>query len=110
VASRASALANILRYAGSAGPIEFRARILAEGGTEITITDQGPGVPADALTKIFEPFYRPEAARQRSTGGTGLGLAIVKRCVEACGGTVTAKNGATSGLEVRVHLPERRPA
>ena len=102
------ALANILRnsvrYAGHAGPIEIRAHDTGSA-VEITVRDHGPGVPADALGKIFEPFYRPEAARQRNTGGAGLGLAIVRRCVEACGGSVTAANCEPCGLEVKVTLP-----
>jgi two-component system sensor histidine kinase CpxA len=97
-------LRNAVRYAAQAGPIEIRAETVADG-TEITIRDHGPGVPAEALGKIFEPFYRPEAARQRTTGGTGLGLAIVKRCVETCGGTATATLAAPSGLSVCIRLP-----
>jgi signal transduction histidine kinase len=53
---------------------------------------------------LFEPFYRPEAARRRSTGGSGLGLAITKRCIEACGGTVMAGNREGGGLEVTMEL------
>ena len=75
-----------------------------DGGIAITIRDHGPGVPPDALEKIFEPFYRPEAARQRTTGGAGLGLAIVRRCVEACGGTVTATLATPAGLSICVRL------
>ncbi len=98
---------NAVRYAAPAGPIEVHAQA-AEGGVKITVRDHGPGVPADALEKIFEPFYRPEAARQRTTGGAGLGLAIVKRCVEACGGTVAAANCPPAGLEVTITIDSAR--
>ncbi|MCB1274964.1 HAMP domain-containing sensor histidine kinase [Prosthecobacter sp.] len=97
-------LRNAVRYAGNAGPIQIHAsqhndQIL------IRISDQGPGVPAEALPRLFEPFYRPEAARQRSTGGSGLGLAITQRCIEACGGTITACNRDPHGLIVEMGLP-----
>ena len=95
---------NALRYAAHAGPIEIRAHT-TDDVIEITIRDHGPGVPAEALEKIFDPFYRPEAARQRTTGGGGLGLAIVRRCVEACGGTVTAALVAPTGLSVCLRVP-----
>jgi len=97
-------LRNAVRYAAHAGPIEVRAEG-AHDATTIIVRDHGPGVPADALGKIFEPFFRPEAARQRTTGGAGLGLAIVKRCAEACGGTVAATNCDPSGLQVKISLP-----
>ena len=101
----ANIIRNAVRYAAHAGPIEIRA-LAAADALEITIRDHGPGIPADALEKIFEPFYRPEAARQRTTGGGGLGLAIVRRCVEACGGSVTAALVAPTGLSVCVRVPQ----
>jgi len=97
-------LRNAVRYAAHAGPIEVHAEA-ARDATVITVRDHGPGVLAAALDKIFEPFFRPEAARQRTTGGAGLGLAIVKRCVEACGGNVVAMNCETGGLQVKITLP-----
>ncbi len=86
-----------------AGPIVVAAR---GSGAHIiiTVTDSGPGVPEAALHRLFDPFYRPEAARTRETGGAGLGLAIVKSCVEACGGTVTARNVQPTGLQVEFTL------
>ena len=70
----------------------------------LAITDSGPGVPEDTLEQIFDPFFRVEPSRCRETGGVGLGLAIVKTCVEACQGTVTARNRKPSGLEVEIVL------
>lgn len=96
-------LRNAVRYAGKDGPIEIHAE--RKGGEVIlTVTDSGPGLPPSELESVFQPFYRPEAARTRETGGTGLGLAIVKSCVEACGGAVACRNGATHGLEVILRL------
>ncbi len=95
---------NALRYAGDAGPITITAR---REGTNcvILVTDLGPGVPPEHLDRIFDAFYRTDPDRARNTGGAGLGLAIVKTCIEACGGTATAKNREPRGLEVRLTLP-----
>lgn len=92
---------NAIRYAKD---LEITAK--AENGRVlIEIADRGPGVPEEALSRLFEPFYRPEAARGRNTGGSGLGLAITKRCIEACQGTITAKNREGGGLLVRIEVP-----
>ncbi len=95
---------NALRYAGDAGPITITAR---RDGTNciILVTDLGPGVPPEHLDRIFDAFYRTDPDRARNTGGAGLGLAIVKTCIEACGGTATARNRESRGLEVRLTLP-----
>src|SRR5439155_1436663 len=77
--------------AGQAGPIVIRADA-ANGDVRITFADSGPGVPEEALEKLFTPFYRTEESRNRLTGGAGLGLAIVKSCAEACQGTVECRN------------------
>ena len=71
----------------------------------ITVRDHGPGVPDAELERIFEPFYRTDAARTRASGGTGLGLAIAKRAIERHGGTIVARNADGSGLEVSIRLP-----
>jgi two-component system sensor histidine kinase CpxA len=94
---------NAVRYAGEAGPIQVSAR---RDGHEVVINvaDSGPGLPEEALEDVFAPFYRPEAARNRETGGVGLGLAIVRSCIEACKGTVHARNRQPSGLEVEIRL------
>jgi len=97
-------LRNAARYAADSGPILIHAD-QQDGCTVIRISDQGPGVPSEALPRLFEPFYRPEAARRRSTGGSGLGLAITKRCIEACRGTVTAKLREPTGLEIVISIP-----
>jgi two-component system sensor histidine kinase CpxA len=98
---------NAIRYAGHAGPIRVSATA-AEGKVHITIADEGPGVPEDALDEIFAPFYRLDPARNQQTGGVGLGLAIVKACVESCSGTVRCRNRKPSGLEIEIELAEAR--
>jgi two-component system sensor histidine kinase CpxA len=76
----------------------------------ISITDDGPGVPADELPRIFEPFYRVDRSRSRDTGGSGLGLAIVRSAVETCGGEVIASPAESGGLRVTLRLPKHSPA
>jgi len=100
----ANLLRNAARYAGNAGPIRIKAHPRGDR-IVLAVLDQGPGVPPEALQQIFDPFFRVEASRSRDTGGVGLGLAIVKTCVEACGGTVSAKNRVPIGLEVELVLP-----
>jgi len=99
----ANLIRNALRYAGADGPITVSARAV---GAEIilTVADCGPGVPPRELEKLFEPFYRVDSARTSETGGVGLGLAIVKSAVEACSGTVTARNRHPQGLQIDLHL------
>jgi two-component system, OmpR family, sensor histidine kinase CpxA len=71
----------------------------------VRVSDSGPGVPEDALEKIFRPFYRIDDARGRRTGGVGLGLAITQRAVRLHGGSVTAANRPGGGLTVEIRLP-----
>jgi two-component system sensor histidine kinase CpxA len=99
----ANLLRNAVRYAGSTGPITILAR-QRDGQVTLIVADHGPGIPEAELPRIFDPFYRLDASRDRQTGGVGLGLAIVKTCVEACQGTVTAANRVPSGLQVTITL------
>jgi two-component system sensor histidine kinase CpxA len=71
----------------------------------VVVRDRGPGVPEGELARIFEPFYRTDSARTRSSGGTGLGLAIARMAVERHGGRIYAKNADGGGLEVTIRLP-----
>ncbi|MDE2262821.1 MAG: HAMP domain-containing histidine kinase [Gammaproteobacteria bacterium] len=87
-----------------------RARILVRDGEqlEISVCDDGPGIPADELEKVFEPFYRVESSRNRDTGGTGLGLSIARDLAQAHGGSLILTNRTQGGLEARLTLPRRR--
>jgi two-component system sensor histidine kinase CpxA len=98
----ANLVRNAVRYAAQAGPISVSARAAGDE-VAIAVRDRGPGVPADTLPRLFEPFFRIEADRDRATGGAGLGLAIVKTCVDACRGRVEARN-LSPGFEVEVRL------
>jgi two-component system, OmpR family, sensor histidine kinase CpxA len=96
-------LRNAVRYAGEAGPITVCAQ-REQDQVKITVADRGPGVPANDLPRLFDPFYRADASRDRETGGVGLGLAIVKTCIESCGGAVACRNLEPAGLEVTIRL------
>lgn len=96
-------LTNADRYTGPDHRIEVRAR--ADGGDAIVeVANTGSALDEEQLSRVFDRFYRTDAARQRSTGGSGLGLAIVKSLVEAHGGSVRARS---SGGEIvmAVRLP-----
>ena len=81
------------------------------GSVEISVVDQGIGIPADEIDRIFERFYRVDPARHRSTGGTGLGLSIVKHVAATHGGDVRVWSvegqGSTFTLTLPQHLPHR---
>jgi len=72
---------------------------------EITIDDDGSGIPEAELPRVFQPFYRVEGSRSRDTGGTGLGLAIAQSIVQAHGGELTLANRPGGGLRARIRLP-----
>ncbi|MEO6393274.1 MAG: HAMP domain-containing sensor histidine kinase, partial [Pyrinomonadaceae bacterium] len=94
---------NALRYGGEDGAIDISA-LTTNGKVQITVSDQGPGVPTEELERLFDPFYRVASDRARTSGGSGLGLAIVRSCIEACGGTVTPHNREPAGLAVVITL------
>jgi signal transduction histidine kinase len=101
-------LDNALRHsAGAAQPplLQVRRQTTADGGqgVEIIVRDFGPGVDAQALPHLAEPFYRPDSARGRSAGGVGLGLYLCKLVAQAHGGSLALRN-AQPGLEVTVTL------
>jgi two-component system, OmpR family, sensor histidine kinase CpxA len=95
---------NSFRYAPETQAVEIEAKARSKNTVALSISDRGPGVPAEALENLGEPFFRPEASRSRSLGGVGLGLAIVKTCVEAMGGAVEMQNNVGGGFRVTVVL------
>ncbi|HNR91700.1 MAG TPA: ATP-binding protein [Dokdonella sp.] len=103
-----SAVENIVRnaLAYTADNSSVEVTLQGEGGDAVLrIRDHGPGVAEADLPRIFEPFYRTDAARARSSGGTGLGLAIAFRAIANHRGTVVARNADGGGLEVVIRLP-----
>lgn len=103
-----SAVENIVRnaifYSGTGGLIDITLR--RDNGTALlSVRDNGPGVPEEALPLLFKPFYRVDNSRGVSTGGMGLGLAIVRNAVLVHGGTITAQNVVPHGLQIDISLP-----
>jgi signal transduction histidine kinase len=92
-----------------ANAIKFgtRAQLIVADGEQLTIRvrDQGPGIPAEELERVFEPFHRLESSRNRASGGTGLGLTIARDVAQAHGGTLILQNLPDGGLEALLVLP-----
>ena len=96
---------NAIAYAGESTTITLSANPINEDSDEtdapkwhFTFSDNGVGVPAEHLPRLFERFYRVDKGRSRKMGGTGLGLAIVKNAVILHGGTISVKNNEGGGL------------
>jgi len=96
---------NALRHNDVAkGPVRISSAV-TEQGVRLAVRDFGPGVPAEVLPKLGEPFYRPDEARTRSGGGVGLGLSLCKLIASAHGATLVLRN-ADPGFEASVALPK----
>jgi signal transduction histidine kinase len=92
---------NALKFAGNAQVAAGR----DEHGFVIAVRDDGPGIAAEELQAVMQPFYRVENSRSRETGGTGLGLAIALQLAQALGGQLVLRNREEGGLEARLTLP-----
>jgi two-component system, OmpR family, sensor histidine kinase VicK len=97
-------ISNALKYSPEGGTITFKAKE-KNGYIEISVSDQGLGIPKENLEKIFERFYRVDKARTRQMGGTGLGLAIAKEMISAHGGDVWATSTEGRGTTITFTLP-----
>ena len=98
-------LTNSARYTDAGG----RLRIVLEAAPRawrMVMDDSAPGVPADALPRLFDPLYRVEASRSRAAGGAGLGLAIARRIAEAHGATLIAQASPLGGLRIVMEWPQ----
>jgi signal transduction histidine kinase len=95
---------NSLRYTDSGGQARLEAE-LVNGHVQLALLDSAPGVPAEALPRLFERFYRVDASRNRASGGSGLGLAICQSIVLAHGGRIAASASPLGGLAVQLWLP-----
>ncbi|MEN1937982.1 cell wall metabolism sensor histidine kinase WalK [Paenibacillus sp. 102] len=97
-------ISNALKYSPEGGTVTYRLRD-REDMLEISVSDQGMGIPKENVEKIFERFYRVDKARSRQMGGTGLGLAIAKEMIVAHGGSIWAKSEEGKGTTIYFTLP-----
>jgi len=97
-------LDNALKYTQEGGTIELTVRIEKEN-LIFQVRDNGPGIPFNQISRIFERFYRVDKSRSREMGGTGLGLAIVKHAIENHGGTVSVQSEPGRGSLFTLVLP-----
>lgn len=93
-------LDNAIKFTGAGGEIHLAVR-----NATVTVSDNGPGIPADELSLIFERFYRVSKDRSRKTGGAGLGLSIAQWIVEQHGGEIRVRSVVAKGSEFTVLLP-----
>jgi two-component system phosphate regulon sensor histidine kinase PhoR len=100
---------NAIKYGRKGGRVTLGATDLDSDKIEAFVSDDGPGIPPDAIGRLFERFYRVDRARSRDSGGTGLGLAIVKHIVQAHGGETRVKSELQKGTTFFFTLP-RGPA
>jgi len=101
----ANLIENAIKYGRPNGNVNIEAVPASDGFVEIRVTDDGPGIPREALERIFERFYRVDKARSREQGGTGLGLSIVKHIVQTHGGKVWAKSELGRGATFYFTMP-----
>ncbi|MBI3200003.1 MAG: hybrid sensor histidine kinase/response regulator [Polyangiaceae bacterium] len=110
-------LDNALKFTPSGGSVGVRVRRLASGHVEVVVADTGPGVPAETLERLFEPFYQVDGSPTRAHGGTGIGLAIVRGIARGHGGDARVTSPADEriggvrlgGAAFTVLVPERAP-
>ena len=95
---------NAIRYAGGAKILLVQDKDQAL----LKVEDNGPGVPADRMERLSEPFYRGEESRNRATGGVGLGLSIARSIMEKHGGAILFENRSEGGLRVTLRFPVTR--
>lgn len=97
-------LNNACKYTDENGKIDIRLE-MNKDSINLLVEDSSPGVPNDALDKLFDHLYRVDDSRNRNTGGSGLGLAIAKRIVEAHQGTITASHSSLGGVKITLNFP-----
>ncbi len=102
-------LENAIKYGREHGTVTVGGSTTDNGMIELFVQDDGPGIPAAALERVFERFYRVDKARSREQGGTGLGLSIVKHIVQGHGGRVWVESEPGQGAKFCFTLPAARP-
>jgi two-component system phosphate regulon sensor histidine kinase PhoR len=99
---------NAIKYGRGQGTVKIKARAGDAGQVEVSVEDDGPGIPPESIERVFERFYRVDKARSREQGGTGLGLSIVKHIVQSHGGRVWAKSDPGQGATFFFTLPQEK--
>ncbi|TMJ07028.1 MAG: ATP-binding protein, partial [Bacillati bacterium ANGP1] len=108
-------LHNAVRFTPAGGQVRITVKEIARDRgrwVALEVEDEGPGIPPENLTRVFEPFYRADPSRSRASGGTGMGLAVVRLLVQVHGGDARAENRPGGGSRFVVQLPaeeERAP-
>jgi signal transduction histidine kinase len=92
------------------GVVRMQIEVVGSESIRFVMEDDGLGIPADQLERVFDRFHRTDAARDRASGGTGLGLAIVRAIAEAHGGSVRAARSSLGGARIELELPGFTPA
>jgi two-component system sensor histidine kinase SenX3 len=100
-------VANAVTYSPERSSVLIAARVVDNDMVEISVTDQGIGIPSTEIDRIFERFYRVDPARHRSTGGTGLGLSIVKHVAATHGGDIRVWSVEGQGSTFTLSLPRK---
>ena len=101
---------NAIKYGRGDGHVGVSGRVANGNLIELCVQDDGPGIPEEALERVFERFYRVDKARSREQGGTGLGLSIVKHIVQSHGGKVWARSDLGKGASFYFTLPKQPEA
>ena len=96
---------NGVNYSSEGSRISVSGALREDGFVEVSVADQGDGIPPEHLSRIFERFYRVDSARSRENGGTGLGLSIVKHLVQEMGGDVWVESAPGRGSTFRFTIP-----
>ena len=105
----ANLVENAARYTPAGGRVTVSVKAAGTDWALVEIADNGIGIPAEHLPRIFDRFYRVDPARGRATGGTGLGLSIVKLVAESHGGSVSVESTPGQGSRFTVRLPAQQP-
>jgi signal transduction histidine kinase len=95
-----------VRYSPSGGEVRVSTWLTAEDAG-CTVSDQGPGIPAEVIPRIFDRFVRADATRSSASGGSGLGLAICREIVEAHGGHISVRSPLGAGCSFSFAVPRR---
>jgi two-component system osmolarity sensor histidine kinase EnvZ len=98
-------IGNLVSNARRYGAHVWITGVAVRDGFDVTVDDDGPGIPPEQRDSVFRPFYRLDAARNPNTGGLGLGLTIARDLARGQGGEVTLEDSPQGGLRVRLHLP-----